>query len=66
MWLVKLSGYDTPESVRELRNYTLLIREDERDPDEDLEGDHEFYVQVVAVVVFQQQLYQFNDCSAIP
>lgn len=46
MWLVKLNGYDTPESVRELRNYTLLIREDERDPDEELEGDHEFYVQV--------------------
>lgn len=49
MWLVKLEGYDTPEAVRELRNYTLLIREDDRDPDEDLEDDDEFYVQVDCV-----------------
>lgn len=47
MWLVKLSGYDTPEAVRDLRNYTLLIREDERDPDDELEDDDEFYVQVL-------------------
>ncbi len=46
MWLIKLEGYDTPEAVRELRNYTLLIREDDRDPGEDLEDDDEFYIQV--------------------
>lgn len=48
MWLVKLKGVDSPEAAALLRNASLCISDLDRDPDAELDGDDEFYVQVSA------------------
>lgn len=45
VWLVKIKGVNSPEEAELLRNASLCIRDIDREPDEDLEDEDEFYVQ---------------------